>query len=364
MTTLASLTLGPSSLAGPSAALGELATIEKLAAALADLPLGVHAVVGGALIAGLVLWSSGRSVLKPVMVFVAAVGGGLAGFLALPNLLPNAGVTPWFGAVGGAVIGLLAGLLLYRLVLMLAFGVSMSVAFGLIAAAGISLATGGGGTVAVALVISPPTLLVVQPTESPAAQTSAAALAAAQPPAAAPSTTAALEAQWADGPAGEQDGPDQPSSVVPASDPTDGLPNLHQLTANPLDAAARAREFVEAVRARAETSWRALSAMQQLIIGASGLVGLILGGLVGLTLPQWAAGALTAFVGAAVWLPAATWMLHAFQLPVGAALELPAAGWLVVWGVVSVMGVAVQWAGLMRAKGNKRKKEKRSRADD
>ena len=342
MSTAATSTLATSTLASSTLA-GHGAAIEKLAAALAELPLGVHAVVAGALIAGLVLWSSGRSVLKPVMVFVAAVSGGLGGFLALPTLLPDAGVTPWFGAVGGAVIGLLAGLLLYRLVLMVAFGVSMSAALGLMAAAGISLATGASVNAVMAVAISPPTLLVLGPPERP---TERAAVA------------------WDDGPAGEQDGPDQPSSVVPAADPTDGLPNIHQLTVDPLDAAARAREFVEAVRARAETSWRALSAMQQLIIGASGLVGLILGGLVGLTLPQWAAGALTAFVGAAVWLPAAVWMLHAFQLPVGAALELPAAGWLVVWGVVSVMGVAVQWAGLMRAKGKTRKKEKRSRAGD
>ncbi len=327
-----------------------LADTQRLLESLRSLPWGLHAVVAMTLIAGLVLWSSGRSVLKPVIALGSAAAGAIGGFFVLPVLAPAAGVSPYLGSLGGAIVGLLAGLLLYRIALALSIGIAAATASALIAAAVLSapLPQLGGGS-------SAPSVAHHQSTEIPAA-------AATEPPA--HETTD--PADWSDGPASEDPpAPQAPketpreSPKEPAHEPGKSPKHLEPtdlvIPAEAAEAATRARAFADALIEQSSQSWRALTATQQIVIAASALIGLLLGGLLGVTLPEWSAGALTAMLGAAIWIPAAVWLAHAAKLPVVAAFDLPPTGWAVVWLVVGLVGLGAQWMGLMRKSGKKAK---------
>mgnify|MGYP000996620280 CR=1 FL=1 len=106
-----------------------------LTPSLTGLPWVVHAAVGLTLLAGLVLWLSGRRVLKATTAFLTSGVGAAAGLLLLPTLLPGSGVSPLVGCLGGWIAGLLAGVLLYRPSVALVFGGVLGCGCGLLAAA-------------------------------------------------------------------------------------------------------------------------------------------------------------------------------------------------------------------------------------
>ncbi len=279
-----------------------LAAPPSLLSAVRDLPWGVHAAIAIALIAGLVLWCSGRRVLKPVVACLAALAGGSTGLVMLPVLAPDAGVSPWFGGAGGAIIGLLAGILLYRIVLALLFGAVLAGAAAMFAAAALSF---------------------VPPTP-----------AAAHAPADSSSTGSALVAT------------DDPPAI-----PTPPLVATWLEPVEPRDVAKTARGFMDSLRWQAGLAWDESTLRSKVIVGGAAIIGFLTGLLLGLTLPKWAAGAVTALAGAGIWLPAGAWLLHAANIPGREHLELPPTGWAIIWFVVALLGVAVQWMGLMGGRG-------------
>lgn len=335
---------------------------QHLTDALAALPSGIHLLVAASLLAGLLLWAAGRQMLKPVVVLVACTSASLAGFILLPVIAPQAGVSPYVGGLGGLIVGALAGFLLYRLALATTFGLTLSAAAGLLAATLISLPTlrpaaatdsfptlaGGGGlggdeqpVPATGERTKNPYPEVVNP---PRPRAPSAQRAAAPAPTAAPTPA-----------------PDTAATAQPSSSswswPSVSLPTLSQGSAG--DLAARARTFAGALREQASTAWGRFRATDQMIITLAALLGLFGGGIIGLTLPAWSAGVITALAGAAIWLPCAAWLASAARIPGHERLDLPPTGWAIVWAVVALLGVAVQWTGLM---GGSAKATKKPRA--
>jgi hypothetical protein len=116
-------------------------------------------------------------------------------------------------------------------------------------------------------------------------------------------------------------------------------------------AAGQLRDFSIALAHELCDSWSSLVPRHRLILGAATVGGLLAGLSFGMMLPVWAAGFVTALFGAAIWLPAAAWIGVAAQLPGQHFVQgRTAAWWLMVWGVVTVIGLMVQWSGLLSRK--------------
>ena len=347
------------------------APAQHLTDSLAALPWGIHLLVAATLLAGLLLWAAGRQVLKPVVILLACTSASLAGFVLLPVIAPDAGVSPYLGGLGGLILGALAGLLLYRLALATTFGLTLAAAAGLLAATLISLPgirpaaatdsfptmAGGGGlggdeqpVPATGERTKNPYPDVVNP---PAPRAAPARQATANQPTA--PTPAATASPSIDAP------PKQPSTTSSSwSWPTLSLPALSLDSAS--DLAVRARTFAGALREQASTAWGRFRATDQMIITLAALLGLFGGGIIGLTLPAWSAGVITALAGAAIWLPCAAWLASAAHVPGHERLDLPPTGWAIVWAVVALLGVAVQWTGLMGKAGKPAKQTRAPRA--
>ncbi|RMH13386.1 MAG: hypothetical protein D6695_04185 [Planctomycetota bacterium] len=93
----------------------------------ASSPMSAPAIIGIALICGIVLWLCGKQVLKPIVAILGGAFGSAFGILA-PTVLgiSNIGQVPasLAGLGVGAILGLLVGLALYRTVI--AFGTGLS----------------------------------------------------------------------------------------------------------------------------------------------------------------------------------------------------------------------------------------------
>lgn len=291
---------------------------DRLLSAVHALPWGVHAGIAFALIAGLVLWCTGRRVLKPVVVTVAAAFAAVLGFILIPVLAPDAGVSSVFGAIGGGVIGLLAGYLLYRFVLAVTFGVTLAAGAAMVAAAALSLAS-SEHPLTPQITLGQNRDISYPPADRMSPDDSESAALFTLPPPSAPPLPTPLAATW----------------LEPVS---------------PKEVADSARDFVECLQWQANEAWSASSTRTRFIVGGAGVIGFLLGLLLGFSLPAWAAGVVTALVGAAVWLPSAVWLIFAASAPGREWLDLPPAGWTIVWFVVSLLGLAVQWAGLLKGK--------------
>ncbi|MFN0010863.1 MAG: hypothetical protein ACKVS8_04380 [Phycisphaerales bacterium] len=339
-----------------------LAPAERLADAIQRLPSGVHLMVAGTLLAGLILWAAGRQVLKPVVVLVGCSATTIAGFMLLPVIAPQAGVSPYIGGLGGLVLGVLAGFLLYRLALAATFGLTLAAAVGLMAAALISLpglrpvaALGRGGGLGGDEQTVPatgersknPYPEVVNPPVTPRRTV----------PAGAPGGPATSEAIPVPAPASPGPAATSTTSTWAWPELSGVLPTLEGSS----DVSARVRGFVAALREQWQTAWGRFRATDQMVISLAALIGLFAGGIIGLTLPAWAAGAVTALAGAAIWLPCAAWLANAAKAPGYERLDLPPTGWAIVWGVVALLGVGIQWTGLIGggAKGAKKARSPR-----
>jgi len=154
-------------------------------------------------------------------------------------------------------------------------------------------------------------------------------------------------AQGVRDPLGEGTPVGQPGSAPSARPAVDIEVVTAPIAGEARQAASAALELAREVANETRQAWEAWSVRDRAIIGGASAIGLIGGAVLGLSLPAWAAGAVTALVGSAIWLPCAVWLAHALDAPGREALHLPASGWAIVWVVVSLIGLAAQWAGLM-----------------
>jgi hypothetical protein len=273
----------------------QLDQVNQLVAALQEHPIWAHTGLLIAVVTGVMLWASGRRVLKPAFALIGALLGGFLGHAAVPALgfdkpfgLPGDVV----GAAGGGLMGALGAVLVFRL----AIGVLTS-----------SVMAGLGVLAAAAIIqMNPPA-----PSESP--------------------SPAAAEIR----PTDENDAPSP--GVLPLGVTADDLTNAAK---NP---GAFARDLYVGIKAEV---WDPLSVQQRTLIAGAAFVGLLLGLGASVFFPKKSTAIVTAFAGAGLWLPGVYLLSQALDLPGKALLERSAVQWTAIWIVVSLTGLLIQTVGL------------------
>lgn len=286
------------------------------------LPQGGSIPLGLALCAGLILWTMGSKLIKPVFLLFGLATGAFVG----ATIVPLTGLEPFeigslpvspgaAGIVVGGVIGALVSLALMRMVITM----SAAIAF---AAAGL---------------LGAMIFLHFNPSDQAA-------------------TDQALAEQ---------------SSALAESNQLEDLSNSLTLEAaersvdlingednalfdeetkqDILDAAERSRAFLGRVRDAVQAELDKRPARDKTIIFASMLGGLALGLLVGVTMPKRTAALVTALFGSAVWMSAGVALLTARNGDIPQTLDRSAVVWASAWVGVTMLGLLVQLGFLSRS---------------
>ncbi|MEL6497029.1 MAG: hypothetical protein AAF937_06320 [Planctomycetota bacterium] len=289
----------------------QLEQVNELIAALREHPYWAHTGLFVAIVTGVLLWATGRRVLKPAFAVIGALLGGFVGHATVPAV----GFDELFGlrgdiagAVGGGMLGGLAALLIFRL----AIGVLAS---GVLAGLGILAA-------AVLIQMNP-----APPAES--IDSEASPFVEVRP------TT-----------------PDEDAANRRASLSDMTLEDAQDAAADP---GAFARDLF--VGLKAET-WDPLTTQQRALLAGGGFVGLLLGLGFSVFFPKKSTAMVTAFAGAGIWLPSVYLIFQALEVPGRAILERSAVQWTAIWIGVALTGLLIQTVGL------KERGDKRDRDDD
>lgn len=282
--------------------------VNQFVAALREHPYWAHTGLLIALVTGVMLWASGRRVLKPAFAVIGALLGGFLGHA----LVPAVGFDSVFGApgdlagaLGGGMLGALGALLIFRL----AIGVLAS---GVLAGLGILAAA-----------------VLIQMNPAP------------------PPETVETEAS----PFVEV----RPSTEDELAEDDSATSRLRDMT---LDDAKQAAEdpgtFAKDlfVGLKAET-WDPLTVQQRTLLAGGGFLGLLLGLGVSVFFPKKSTAMVTAFAGAGLWLPSVYLLFEALQVPGRAILDRSAVQWTAIWIIVSLTGLLIQTVGL-KERGDKR----------
>ncbi len=286
---------------------------------LRSLPWGAHLLMFLALATGLILWCAGRKVLKPMVVVAFALMGGVAGFFLPPITALGDSLSVYAGLAIGLVLGALLGVLLYRFAMATSFGVVLAIAAPLTAA------------------------IVLGVPADPA------------PPPDGGSATASEQIARNIEHLRQSIAEPSPHDTTPDGAGEPNATERQRVAAAVHTATDRVRAFLQALDDELKARWEQLPPANRLIIGGSAAVGLALGFVLGLLLPRWAAGTVTAMFGAAVWLPCALWFWTAAGLPGGPALDRRPDLCLIIWAATSGVGMLMQWWGLVRRNRGKKK---------
>jgi hypothetical protein len=343
-----------------------LARMKETFDAISALPWGAHALVALAMAAGITLWVRGQSILKPLIVALAAILGGVLGLLVLPH-------TPWgdsspvyYGLGIGVFAGIVVGMLLYRSAMAVAFGIVLGSLLPLGMAAYLDSARPGesGDAATDETRFLQPFTDIGRATADAFSDVSSASSASDDSPSQRegaggrvqdavyslvtsqltenliPATfTAPLPSpsRFSGSPAQRED-KDTSATEAPADD------NEPSEASADLPGSERVRAFLETAWTEAKERWETRPPAQQTMIVGSAVVGAVAGIFIGLVMPGWGAAAVTAMFGAAVWLPCFVWLSGALSLPWLDALDRTPLQWLMVWGGASLVGMTVQWA--------------------
>lgn len=109
------------------------------------------------------------------------------------------------------------------------------------------------------------------------------------------------------------------------------------------EGAQRLSEVFREVREQLRPSWERLPTQEKSAIIAISLVGAILGFAVGLLATKKSAMLITAFAGPLIWVPSGFWLAAAMDLPGLSHLPTQPLVWALVWIVLSVAGLLIQW---------------------
>lgn len=289
-----------------------LEQVNQIVAAIQEHPLWGHAGLIALLVTGVLLWVSGRRVLKPSFAVIGALSGGFLGQAVVPGL----GIDSMFGVSGeiagaavGGTLGALAAILIFRV----AVGVLSASVVGGLALLGASV--------------------FIQTSDLPAED------------AARDTDQAQVEIE---------NSLDESSS---------DWRNPEELLSSAAENADEPSKFVSDLfyGFKAEF-WDPLDGGDQMLLTSSGLAGFVAGLALGVFAPKKTTALVTAFAGAGMWLPALYFLSQTLDLPGKAILERMPIEWLAIWLVVSMTGLLIQWQGLTDRR--KDKKSKRDRDDD
>jgi hypothetical protein len=308
---------------------------------LAGLPWGAYVIPLGVLIAGLVLWISGRKVLKPITVVVFGLIGATIGYVIVGPMPAAAGIAPvWAWTLGFSAIGLIIGSLVFRFAMGLGLGLTL-------AAAGVLIAAVVTGPPANPPANDPATTALTSMTD-PIARLQAEGLALRDRLIVRLNQAKLLATTDASGQPAKAPDALAPGAPTTPPDQTDAARRFVN------DAQDHAAAFAQALWEEGKGAWNMRSPTQRLAMLVAAGVGFIVGTWLGVGVPKWAAGAVTALAGAALWLSAGAWLVTSAGLPGAQRVEAFTAGqWLVIWGAVAVLGMALQWSGLTHRKKRK-----------
>lgn len=302
---------------------------DQLISAMRNLPVEVHWAAALGLILGLVLWLVGRSVIKPILASVGFVGVGLLGYMLVPqtgvNTLLNI-PSPYVGLGIGGLLGFALAVALYRF----AMATATALVLGPIAA------LGAAGYLQIAPVSAPE-----------------------QAPQSAPLSGQALYMpgvpRVSDAPARERFVPaaQVDTTAPPAPEAADAQTNPDEQAQQQVRAgqvAQHVRRFAGALLDELLGAWVAQPIRHRILITISGIIGASLGLLIGLLMPERAAGGVTAMLGSAIWLPNFVWLSLTLNIAWARYLHQGPVVWLSVWLVLGLLGASVQWITMHRAK--------------
>ena len=287
-----------------------LEQVNQIVAAIQEHPLWSQSGLIVLLIAGVLLWVSGRRVLKPIFAVLGALAGGFLGH----TVMPAVGIDHIFGVSGdvagaavGGTLGALAAILVFR------------VAIGVLAAA----VVGGLAVLGASIFVQTRPMPEPAPNPNPASPF--------------------VETRPAD--------PSSESDLISPDSFTLGDAN---------DAIKEPGKFAgDLYRGIKAEVWDPLSTSDRALLTASGLAGIVAGLALGVLAPKKSTALVTAFAGAGMWLPATYFLSQALTVPGRALLERTPIEWLVIWFGVALTGLFIQWRGL-----TDRRKPRRSRHDD
>lgn len=293
-----------------------LEQVNQIVAAIQQHPLWGHAGLITLLITGVLLWVSGRRVLKPSFAVIGALAGGFLG----QAIVPGMGIDSMFGVPGdiagaavGGTLGALAAILIFRV----AIGVLSASVVGALAILGASV--------------------FIQTSEP------------------------VLEDR------------DASESALVEQDALEDMPSLRDELRDEIEQGAKdiasgdkeAGQFVSDLYSGLKAElWDPLDGGDKMLLTSSGLAGFVAGLALGVFAPKKTTALVTAFAGAGMWLPALYFLSQSLELPGKAILERMPIEWLAIWLVVSMTGLLIQWQGLTDRRKDRKPKRDRDEDDD
>ncbi|MEE9128873.1 MAG: hypothetical protein V3T84_02565 [Phycisphaerales bacterium] len=311
-----------------------------IAQAITDLPVAGMIPVGLALIAGLLLWAAGRRILLAAFAAIGFVLGGAAGWMI--GELMGLGMQIWIPAVVGGIVFACVAALASRLVVAVAFALTLGIAAPL---ATMTLAQIGGSS------DNQPAQAQIADSGDLIAQV--------------PSGLARPDeiTQWLN-----KQHPDRiaqtPSEARPAGPPLDpSLDSARDVAAESLgetlEIPEQAQRYVDHIRHIAgqltgalKAKWATTPASSRPTVIASALSGLLVGMLLGALARGFSAVVVTAFSGSLLWLSCAWTLVSRAGLSEASWMPESSGSWLVWWMVTAVIGLAIQWT-LRRRRADK-----------
>ncbi|MCK4872046.1 MAG: hypothetical protein KAS72_04910 [Phycisphaerales bacterium] len=323
---------------------------------LKDLPVGVHVVVLGGLLIGAIVCLAGGRLIRPLITLIGASIGAFMGLTAMA-ILPDT-IDPLIGMGVGAVIGAIIGFALFRYYM----AISLAILFGVAAPLGVlayGSITGHWADQPIAPLTTDEMLLDDVPTvetdepapddaPEPATQTDDDD---APPP---PETAEPAEGTDVDEPVPDAADilADVAGSLIESADlvpeETVSALDLAGDVAEQIDESTKpiresARKVIREILSQCQALWGDLPSAQQRVAGAASVIGLLLGVIIGLFLPESASSIVTAAAGSAVMLGCGTWLAARYQVPILKGLGGHSTAILTTWVVLTVLSIVFQW---------------------
>jgi hypothetical protein len=280
--------------------------MDELSQAIQNLPIAGLIPVILLLLVGIVLWAAGRKVLRAGFAVAGLIVGGAVGWIVAAN--SGLGLAPWIPAVVLGIILACVAALGYRVAvagaLALVIGVAAPLAVGTVAEI-----QGVENSMLRSEPVSPETM----PEDDPA--------------------------DWLE--------EDDPSPLGGEIDEEDLRTHL---LGDDFEVTEREKEIIEDARGFAEQLADGIKAwwieqperLRPMIVGAA-ILGIIFGVLIGALAPVASASVVTAFGGSLLWLTSLRIALIQFGEPITGWLPRGATALLIIWVVVALIGVTIQW---------------------
>lgn len=312
------------------------------------LPVEAHFTMILVLLGGLALWLFGGRLVKPLFALVGIALGGVVGLIVLPALgLEEVGGAP--GSLVGMGVGALIGMVISLVLLKVA----------IIFVAGLGFAAAGflGATLYLEYNPlpdeAPPAFVVEDDTpRDPSGQLLFKNPLTGENMTVEQLTRSLREADsiLGGGPGGDGGGDETATENQDQSERFAAI-------------AARCRAVVMQAADTVKSHWNALSSRERLVVLGSTFGSMALGMLIGFFMPKKSTAVITALGGSAIWLVAGVWLVDAFLPSLGSVTTQPPEIWAVVWGIVFLLGMTVQFAGPGRP-GESDKKPKKKDDDE